>query len=89
MEARAMTQHVTSDWDAQQDLAALLDGLEAELLAAPEHEIAARLREGGEAAEDTAQSMRRLVAAADAQCVAPHVSSARAAGLGTLVARQQ
>ncbi|HEY3845952.1 MAG TPA: hypothetical protein VGL95_02420 [Acetobacteraceae bacterium] len=81
-----MTRCDKSDWDAQQDLAALLDGLTAELLTAPEHEIAACPRE---AAKDAAQGMRRLVAAADAHCVAPHVSSTRVAGLRALVARQQ
>jgi hypothetical protein len=84
-----MTRREKSDWDAEQDLAALLDCLTAELLATPAHEIAAWLREAGVAAEDTALPMRRLVAAADAQCVAPHVSSARAAGLRALVARHQ
>lgn len=84
-----MTQRATTDWDAEQDLAALLDDLTAELLAMPAYDIATWLREAGEAAEDTAEPVRRLVAAADAQPIAPHVSSARASGLRALVARYQ
>jgi hypothetical protein len=84
-----MIKRVMTDWNAEQDLAALLDGLSAELLATPEHEIAALLRETGEPVEASAQSMRRLVAAADAHRIAPHVSSAPAAGLRAAMARSQ
>jgi len=84
-----MKQRAMTDWNAEQDLAALLDGLTAELLAAPEHEIATWLREAGAHTEATAQPMRRLVAAADAQRIAPHVATARADGLRPLIARNQ
>ena len=84
-----MTNPTVTDWDAEQDLAALLDGLTAELLAVPEGDIAALLREAGEPVEASAQSMRRLVAAADAHRIAPHVSSALAAGLRAAMARNQ
>jgi hypothetical protein len=47
------------------------------------------LRETGKPVEATAEAMRRLVAAVDAQCVAPHVATALAAGLRALVARSQ
>jgi hypothetical protein len=78
-----------TDWNAEQDLAALLDALTAELLATPKHDIAAWLREAGEPVEVAAQRMRRLVAAADSQCVAPHVATALAAGLRASIARSQ
>jgi len=78
-----------TDWNAEQDLAALLDGLTAELLATQEHDIAALSREAGEPVEASAQPMRRLVAAVDAHRIAPHVSSALAAGLRAAMARNQ
>jgi hypothetical protein len=84
-----MTKRTMTDWNAEQDLAALLDGLTAELLATPERDIAAWLHEAGETTAHTAQPMRRLVAAADAHRIAPHVSIALAAGLRALVARNQ
>jgi len=84
-----MTERVMNDWNAEQDLAALLDALTAELLATPEPDVAALLREAGKPAEATAESMRRLVAAVDAHCVAPHVATVLAAGLRALVARSQ
>jgi hypothetical protein len=84
-----MTKRTMTDWNAEQDLAALLDGLTAELLATPERDIAVWLHEAGETAAHTAQPMRRLVAAADAHRIAPHVSIALAAGLRALVARNQ
>jgi hypothetical protein len=84
-----MTRCAMTDWDAEQDLAALLDALTAELLATPEHEIAAWLRDAGEPVEDSAQPMRRLVAAADATRVPPHVSIVRVAELRASIARNQ
>jgi len=84
-----MTERTKTDWNAEQDLTELLDALTAELLATPEHDVAAWLRETGKAVEATAESMRRLVAAVDAHCVAPHVATALAAGLRALVARNQ
>ena len=84
-----MTERGMTDWNAERDLAALLDALTAELLATPELDVAALLRETGKPVEATAEAMRRLVAAVDAHCVAPHVATALAAGLRALVARSQ
>lgn len=84
-----MTGRAMTDWNAEQDLAALLDALTSELLATPEHDLAALLRETGKPVEVAAEAMRRLVAAVDAHCVAPHVATALAAGLRALVARNQ
>ncbi len=84
-----MIKRVMTDWNAEQDLAALLDALTAELLAAPEHEIAAWLHEAGEPVEASVQPMRRLVASVDAHRIAPHVSSALTAGLRAVMARNQ
>ncbi len=84
-----MTERAITDWNAEQDLAALLDALTAELLATPEHELAAWLRETGEPVEATAEPMRRLVAAVDAHCVAPRMATAVDAGLRASIARSQ
>ena len=84
-----MTNPTVTDWDAEQDLAALLDGLTAELLAVPEGDIAAWLRAAGEPVHDTAQPMRRLVAAADANRIAPYMSIVVAAELRMSIARNQ
>ena len=84
-----MTKATMTDWDAEQDLAALLDGLSAELLATPDSDIAAWLRAAGEPVEDTAQAMRRLVAAADANRIAPYMSIVVAAELRMSIARNQ
>jgi hypothetical protein len=84
-----MTERTVTDWNAEQDLAALLDALTAELLATPEHDLAALLRETGASAKAAAETMRRLVAAVDAHCVAPHVATALAAGLRASIARSQ
>jgi hypothetical protein len=84
-----MTRRTMTDWNAEQDLAALLDALTAELLDTPKHDIGAWLRETGAQVEVAAQRMRRLVAAADSHCVAPHVATARAAGLRASIARSQ
>jgi len=84
-----MTERAMTDWNAQQDLTALLDALTAELLATPEHDVAACMRETGKPVEATAEAMRRLVAAVDAHCVAPHVATALAAGLRASIARSQ
>jgi len=78
-----------TDWNAEQDLEALLDGLTAELLAVPNHDLAAWLNQTGEPVEVTAAPIRRLVAAVDAHCVAPHVATALAAGLRASIARSQ
>jgi hypothetical protein len=78
-----------TDWNAEQDLEALLDGLTAELLAVPDHDLAAWLRETGKPLEATAQPMRRLVAAVDAHCVAPHVPTALADVARASIARNQ
>ena len=84
-----MTERAMTDWNAERDLTALLDALTADLLATPEHELAALLRQTGEPVEVAAEAMRRLVAAVDAHCVAPHVATALTAGLRALVARSQ
>jgi hypothetical protein len=84
-----MIERAITDWNAEQDLEVLLDALTADLLAMPEHELAAWLREAGQPVVAPAERMRRLVAAADARCVAPHVAGALEAGSRTLVARTQ
>ena len=84
-----MTERGMTDWNAEQDLAVLLDALTVELLATPEYDIAAWLRQAGEPVEATAESMRRLVAAVDAHRIAPHVWTALAAGLRASIARNQ
>ena len=79
-----------TDWNAEQDLAALLDALSAELLGARECDVAAWLRGAGEPVDGAAEPMRRLVAAADAHRIAClHVWTALAGGLRALVARNQ
>jgi hypothetical protein len=84
-----MTGRAITDWDAEQDLAAMLDALTAELLVVPACDIAALLRQTGEPVEATAESMRRLVAAVDAYRIAPHVWNALAVGLRASIARNQ
>ena len=84
-----MTERAITDWNAERDLAALLDALTAELLATPEHELAAWLRETGEPVETTAQPMRRLVAAVDAHRIAPHLATSLADALRVSIARNQ
>jgi hypothetical protein len=84
-----MIERTITDWDAEQDLAALLDGLTAELLATPTCDIAAWLSAAGEPVQDAVQPMRRLVEAADAGCIPPHASIAVAAGLRVSIARNQ
>jgi hypothetical protein len=71
------------------DLAALLDGLTEELLAAPAHEVAPYLDEAPEARRDGADAVRRLIAAADAGFAALPVSGFIAPGLRAYVARNQ
>ncbi len=89
IERAPMIKRGPTDWNAEQDLAALLDALTAELLAARDHDIATWLRDAGDPAEAAAQSIRRLVAAADSHGIAPHVSNALAAGLRAAMARNQ
>jgi hypothetical protein len=84
-----MTKPTMTDWDAEQDLAALLDDLTAELLAVPDGDIAAWSHAAGEPVQDTAQAMRRLVAAADANRIAPYMSIVVAAELRVSIARNQ
>jgi hypothetical protein len=84
-----MTKPAATDWYAEQELAALLDGLTAELLATPDYDIATWLRDAGELPEITARPMRRLVSAADAQCVVPQVPSAVVGGVPVAILRNQ
>jgi hypothetical protein len=84
-----MTEPTTTDWDPQQDLAKLLDGLTDELLGAPDHEVTPYLSDAGDDLNDAAEAVRRLVAAADADFVVPPVSGFVAPGLRAFVTRNQ
>jgi hypothetical protein len=76
-------------WHPEQDLTALLDGLSEELLAARDHDLATWVREAGEPVEDIAEPMRRLLAAADAGGIPPHMSMDLKAGVRASIARNQ
>ena len=84
-----MTKRIITKWNAEQELAALLDSLTTELLATPEHDIATWLRDAGEVPEVTARPMRRLLSAADAQCLVPQVSHAVIGGVPVAISRNQ
>ncbi len=56
-------------WSPEQDLAALLDALTDELLAASDHELRASLADSGEDPDEAAGFMRRLLAAAETKAV--------------------
>jgi hypothetical protein len=55
-----MTDRLVADWNPEADLAALLDGLTEELLAAANHEIAPYLDEAAEERGEGADAIRRL-----------------------------
>jgi hypothetical protein len=78
-----------TDWDPEQDLAVLLDGLTQELLGAPGYEFAPYTPETGDTSHDEADAMRRLIAAADAGFGVLPVSSFSAPGLRAFVTRNQ
>jgi hypothetical protein len=84
-----MTDRLVTDWDPEQDLAALLDGLTEELLAAANHEIAPYLDEAAEERGEGADAIRRLIGAADASLAALPVSGFVAPGLRAYVSRNQ
>ena len=65
-----------TDWDPPQDLAALLDALAEEILAAPDDAVFAGLHEAAGEWGGRAQSLRRLVMAADMGSVVPPLSDA-------------
>ncbi|MGD0103934.1 MAG: hypothetical protein ABSC06_07830 [Rhodopila sp.] len=74
-----MTESRATNWDPEQELAALLDGLTQELLGAFDYEVSGYEVSGypGETADgrqDKAEVVRRLVAAAKARAGGPAVS---------------
>ncbi len=69
-----MTQSGTTNWDPEQELAALLDGLTEELLGAFDHEIIRSLNESDDERQDKVDAVRRLVARADGDLGLPPVS---------------
>jgi hypothetical protein len=69
-----MSKSAWTDWEPEQDLAILLDALTDELLAMPDREVAAWLRDVGEEAQDAVREVGRLVEAADGVLLVPPVS---------------
>ncbi len=76
-------------WSPEQDLAALLDAMSEELLAAPDREVRAALREAGEDPDEAARFMRRLLADADTRAVVPPAADLAARARRVMVARMQ
>lgn len=63
------------DWTLEQDLAALLDALTAELLAAPDSEVESWLRESGPKGRAAVEAVRRLATAAASDAELPSIAS--------------
>jgi hypothetical protein len=76
-------------WSPAQDLAALLDTLTDELLAAPDHEMWVSLRAAGEDPKEAANFMRRLLADAETRAVVPPVTGLAAYPRRMTVSRMQ
>jgi hypothetical protein len=83
-----MTEKTTTDWQPEEDLTGLLDALTEELFLVRDDEVAASMREMGEARRDIVRSMRRLVAAADAESMLPALSNHAAAAVRAPPPRQ-
>jgi hypothetical protein len=73
-----------ADWNPERELAALLDALSEELLAAPDRDVVGSLHGTGEDAQHAIATVRRLIAASDQDptrppvpCVAGSVSLGR------------
>ena len=84
-----MTERISTDWLPEQDLDALLDALTSELLAASEHEISAYVHHDADERQDEIESVRRMIAAADAEAALLPVSLFKAPGLRAYLARNQ
>lgn len=85
-----MMKKIMKDWNPERDLTALLDGLTAELLAAPDHDVGAWMREEGAKGHTAAKAMRRMVTkAAEADLDAPPVSNFVVPGLRIPFTRNQ
>ncbi len=84
-----MTRSGTTNWDPEQELAALLDGLTEELLGAFDHEIIRSLDETDGDRQDKVDAVRRLVARAEGNVGVPPVSRFVAFGSRADVARNQ
>ena len=84
-----MTKKIMKDWTPEQDLAALLDALAIELLAAPGDEVSACLYETGAKGRSAIEAVRRLVSVADADLDASPVSNFVVPGLLAHLTRNQ
>lgn len=60
-----MTGSRMTNWNPEQELAALLDGLAEELLGAFDHEVSGYPDEPADQRQDKADAVRRIVAAAE------------------------
>lgn len=84
-----MTERTATDWLPARDLEALLDALTDELLAAADHEVSSYVPGSAEERRDEAETVRRLIAAADAELAVPPASLFKAPGLRAYVTRNQ
>ncbi len=79
-----MTRRAMKDWNPERELAALLNALAAELVAAPDYEVRALLGETGARGRGAIKTMRRLLAAADADVAVSPIADAPVDGPGIL-----
>lgn len=84
-----MTERITTDWLPEHDLEALLDALTQELLASSTHEASQDFHHDADARHGEAETVRRLIAVADAELAVPPASSFKTAGLRAYLARNQ
>jgi hypothetical protein len=84
-----MSKKSKKNWHWEQDLAALTDALANELLAAPDHEVSARLHEVGPKARNAVEAVRRLISVADIDSDAPPAANYLVAGWPVHLTRSQ
>ncbi len=84
-----MTERITTDWLPEQDLEALLDALTLELLASPDQEVSTHYHRDADRRHDEAETIRRLVAAAESGSALPAASLFKTPGLRAYFARNQ
>jgi hypothetical protein len=84
-----MTKKTLRDWSPEQELAALLGALSAEVLAASDDEVRACLHAAGAKGRNSIETVRRLASAADVDSDAASVSNFVVAGLPVHLTRSQ
>jgi hypothetical protein len=76
-------------WNPEADLAALLDALTDDLLAAPARDVDALTAETGMPRDTVVREMRRLIAVAESDLIVPPAAEFSPPGLRAYIARNQ